>query len=208
MWNTTKKVADLQLEKKQAELQTLKNQLSPHFLFNILNSFYSDLFDTQPKVANDILKLSEMLRYITYENENDMVLLKNEIEFLQHYIDLFKRRFDDNVAVVFNYPENVGNTKIPSLLLIHFVENAFKHGILNDENTPVIINFEIADNRILFSVSNRYTNNEHYDEPGIGHKNIGLRLELMYAKNYTLNILEEQNMYRVTLNIPLQWTNL
>ena len=203
-WNNSRQVNILELEKKQAELQGLKNQLSPHFLFNTLNSFYADLYDTQPKVAADILKLSEMLRYITYENENDTVLLKDEVEFLQHYIDLFKRRFDDNIAVQFTYPDDAAMYKIPSLLLIHFVENAFKHGVLDQQNKPVLIDLKVKDNRLIFDVSNNFEISEHYDAPGIGHKNIRQRLLLMYPENHELIIRENLNTYSVTLNIPLQ----
>jgi len=203
-WNTNRQVTQLQLEKKQAELQVLKNQLSPHFLFNTLNSFYADLYDTQPKVANDILKLSEMLRYVTYENENDMVLLKDEIEFVQHYIDLLKRRFDDTISVTFLYPETSLAYRIPSLLLIHFVENAFKHGVLQDEATPVVINLTTENNQLNFSVTNSFEKSEHYDEPGIGHKNIRQRLALLYPDNHELKIIEHEKTYHITLKIPLQ----
>ena len=202
-WNTDRQVTQLQLEKKQAELQVLKNQLSPHFLFNTLNSFYADLYDSQPKTANDILKLSEMLRYITYDNEGDMVSLKDEIEFLQNYIDLLKRRFDNTIFISFIYSENYGTFKIPSLLLIHFVENAFKHGILHDENRPVSIKLSIEDNRLAFIVTNSFEANEHYDEPGIGLKNIRQRLALLYPNDHKLEILEKENTYCITLNIPL-----
>ena len=203
MWNANVQLNTLQMEKKQAELQGLKNQLSPHFLFNTLNSFYADLYDTQPKVADDILKLSEMLRYVTYENEHDAVLLKDEIEFLQHYIDLFKRRFDDGIFVVFSYPDSIVSQQVPSLLLIHFVENAFKHGVLGDKSYPLKIDLSIEDNRLLFIVMNRFERSEHYDAQGIGHKNIRQRLKLMYPDNHTLQITEQPNTYHITLNIPL-----
>lgn len=202
-WSTNSQVAQLQLEKKQAELQVLKNQLSPHFLFNTLNSFYADLYDTQPQVANDILKLSEMLRYITYDNENDRVLLQDEIEFLQNYIDLLKRRFDDTISVTFTHPDNNGAFKIPSLLLIHFVENAFKHGVLHDENRPVSIKLTAENNRLIFIVTNSFEYSEHYDEPGIGLKNIRQRLALLYPNDHELEIIEQANTYFITLNIPL-----
>lgn len=203
-WNTNIQVTQLLLEKKQAELQVLKNQLSPHFLFNTLNSFYSDLYDTQPRVANDILKLSEMLRYVTYDNENDMVVLKDDIEFLQNYIALLKRRFDDTIFVTFTYPENTTSYKIPSLLLIHFVENAFKHGILHDESKPVSINLTVQNNRLVFAVTNSFDHNEHYDEPGIGLKNIQQRLNLLFPNDHELEIIEGKNTYSIILNIPLQ----
>lgn len=202
-WNTDRQVTQLQLEKKQAELQVLKNQLSPHFLFNTLNSFYADLYDSQPKTANDILKLSEMLRYITYDNESDMVYLKNEIEFLQHYIDLLKRRFDNTLFISFTFSENHEAFKIPSLLLIHFVENAFKHGILHDEKRPVSIKLNIEHNRLIFAVTNSFDHNEHYDEPGIGLKNIRQRLILLFSNDHKLEIHEKVNTYAITLNIPL-----
>lgn len=203
LWITNEKMNVLQLEKKQAELQALKNQLSPHFLFNTLNSFYSDLYDTRPKEAADILKLSEMLRYVTYENENDRVLLRDEIVFLQHYIDLFQRRFDDNIAVEFRYPKDVKEYRIPSLLLIHFVENAFKHGILDDENQPVTIDIRIENGRLLFTSANHYRKSEHYDERGIGQKNIIQRLTIMFPDDHILKVNQDENSYTVILNIPL-----
>lgn len=202
-WNTNRQVTQLQLEKKQAELQVLKNQLSPHFLFNTLNSFYADLYDSQPKVANNILKLSEMLRYITYDNEEDMVSLKDEIEFLKNYIDLLKRRFDDTLFISFVYSENYVTFKIPSLLLIHFVENAFKHGILHDKNRPVSIKLSTENNRLAFMVTNSFEFNEHYDEPGIGLKNIRQRLALLFPNDHKLEIHDTENTYIITLNIPI-----
>ncbi len=203
LWNTSAQVNQLTLEKKQAELQNLKNQLSPHFLFNSLNSFYSDLYDTQPEVAADILKLSEMLRYVTYESENDTVMLDDEIVFLQNYIDLFKRRFDGKVAVVFTHPEESTHHKIPSLLLIHFLENALKHGITDDEGWPVTIDLKTANGRLTFTVGNQYRISESYDEHGIGNKNITQRLNIMYPGKYTLDIEQDDQYYKVTLIIPL-----
>lgn len=203
VWNNTKRINELQLENKQAELQNLKNQLSPHFLFNTLNSFYSDLMDTQPKTAEDVLKLSDMLRYVTYENEKDEVSLENEIQFIQNYIDLFSRRFDNQIAVEFQYEIHNNSAKVPSLLLIHFVENAFKHGISNDHSKPIKIDLKIKENRLLFRVENSYQSSENYDETGIGYKNICQRLELLFQKNYTLEVKETSDYYKVELNIPL-----
>lgn len=202
LWNTNKQMNLLQLEKKQAELQVLKNQLSPHFLFNTLNSFYSQLFDTQPDMAKDILKLSEMLRYVTYDNENDSILLKDEIEFLQNYIDLFKRRFD-SIPVQFDYPEGEDTKKVPSLLLIHFIENAFKHGILDDDLKPIGIYLKTEGNQLIFKVSNYFRKNkEHYDVSGIGHKNLRQRLEILFPENHKLYIEIKDDLYQTTLSIP------
>ncbi|RYJ42775.1 sensor histidine kinase [Flavobacterium beibuense] len=203
LWNTSAQVNQLTLEKKQAELLALKNQLSPHFLFNSLNGFYSDLYDTNPKVADDIMKLSEMLRYVTYESENDMVLLKDEVVFLQNYIDLFKRRFDGGVAVTFTHPHDTGMYKIPSLLLIHFLENAFKHGITDDFDSPVTISIKTEAGRLIFTTTNKYRVTQSYDEHGIGNKNISQRLSIMYPENHSLVLEQDAQYYNVTLNIPL-----
>ncbi len=202
LWNSNQKMNELLLEKKQAELQNLKNQLSPHFLFNTLNSFYADLMDSQPKTANDILKLSDMLRYITYENENDLVYLKDEIQFINNYISLFSRRFDDQLAIEFKVLNHQNQTKIPTLLLIHFVENALKHGITTDCERPIKIELSTTEKELNFSVENYFILNENYDETGIGYKNIRQRLELLYGENHQLKIKELENFYRVELQIP------
>lgn len=203
VWNNTQKINELQLEKKQAELQNLKNQLSPHFLFNTLNSFYADLMDVQPKIADDVLKLSDMLRYVTYENENDKVYVKDEIQFIQNYIDLFSKRFDNKVSIEFKHSEINQNKQIPSLLLIHFVENALKHGIANNPEKPVKIELNTHNNRLTFSVENYFELNESYDESGIGYKNIRQRLDILFPKNHTLEIQETTDFYKIELNIPM-----
>jgi two-component system LytT family sensor kinase len=203
LWNTSAQVSQLTIEKKQAELQALKSQLSPHFLFNSLNGFYSDMYSTNPEVAADILKLSEMLRYVTYESGNDMVLLKDEIMFLQNYIDLFKRRYDGNVPVTFTKPTDFGDYKVPSLLLIHFLENAFKHGVIDDYEYPVTIHLKVESGRLIFTVGNKYRTMKSYDEHGIGHKNISQRLALMYPNNHTLTITKDPDYYNIILAIPL-----
>lgn len=203
VWNNNKRINELQLEKKQAELQNLKNQLSPHFLFNTLNSFYADLMDVQPKMADDILKLSDMLRYVTYETESDYVSLKDEIQFIKNYIDLFSRRFDNQLSIYFQHSEVDSLQQIPSLLLIHFVENALKHGITTDADKPINIQLKTIDKRLLFSVENYFKMSESYDETGIGYKNIRQRLELLFPENHTLKIEKSTDFYKVELNIPL-----
>ncbi|WP_084016518.1 sensor histidine kinase [Moheibacter sediminis] len=203
IWDNAQRINELQLENKHAELQNLKNQLSPHFLFNTLNSFYSDLMDTQPKIAEDVLKLSDMLRYVTYENEKDEVSLESEIQFIQNYIDLFSRRFDNQIAVEFQYENHNNFVTIPSLLLIHFVENALKHGISNDNFKPIRIDLKTKENRLLFRVENSYKLSENYDESGIGYKNVRQRLELLFQKNYTLEVQDANDFYKIELNIPL-----
>lgn len=203
IWNTNQKMNELLLQKKQAELQNLKNQLSPHFLFNTLNSFYADLMDIHPRTAEDLLKLSDMLRYVTYENEEDKVYLKDEIQFIQNYIALFSRRFDNHLAVSFDLISENDKAKIPSLLLIHFVENAFKHGITTDAEKPVKIALKAKKNQLLFTTENCFNISQNYDEKGIGYKNVRQRLNILFSENYTLDVIQTSDIYHVKLQIPL-----
>lgn len=194
---------ELKLEKKQAELQVLKSQLSPHFLFNTLNSFYADALDVNSKLSDDILKLSEMLRYVTYQNE-EFVLLKDELNFLNNYIILFKRRFEGGLYIKNSYPEFTKPYKVPTLLLIHFVENAFKHGVLNDAKNPIQLHIEIVKEQLVFKIENAFKPQDNYDENGIGYKNITQRLQLMFGKNYQLKHFQKENKYFVELQLPLK----
>lgn len=203
IWINNQRINELTLEKKQAELQTLKNQLSPHFLFNTLNSFYADLMDSEPKIANDILKLSDMLRYVTYESEDEKVFLKDEINFIQNYIDSYARRFDNQVAIKFHHSKIDEFKKIPSLLLIHFVENALKHGITTEVDKPIKIDLKITKNQLLFQVENYYKPGESYDETGIGYKNIRKRLNLLFPNHHQLVIDNQNDFYKIRLSIPL-----
>jgi LytS/YehU family sensor histidine kinase len=193
----------LTLEKKQAELQVLKSQLSPHFLFNTLNSFYADALEVDSKLSDDILKLSEMLRYVTYGSE-DFVLLKDELNFLDNYIALFKRRFDGQLFIHKSFPKNVNGYQVPSLLFIHFVENAFKHGILNDKENPIQFQIEIRQEHLVFKIENTFRPQAHYAEKGIGYKNISQRLNLMFKKQYNLEHFQKENKYFVKLKFPLK----
>lgn len=202
IWNTNKKMNELLMQKKQAEIQNLKNQLSPHFLFNTLNSFYADLMDTQPKIASDMLKLSEMLHYVTYENERDEVYVEDEIKFIQNYIDLFSRRYDNQLAIDFQVFDNQPKAKIASLLLIHFVENAFKHGLTTDYEKVMRITLKTDTTKLYFTVENHYIQSENYDEKGIGYKNIQQRLAFLYPNNHILSIHQTLDLYQVELQIP------
>lgn len=202
-WNNQKKFNVLVLKNKQAELENLKNQFSPHFLFNTLNSFYADLMEKEPETANDILSLSDMLRYVTYENKSGIAGLEEEIEFIKNYIKLFSRRFDHQLALQTNFPVEVTNEKIPALLLIHFVENALKHGTITDPDKPIKIDLSISNKTLNFKVENYYNSSEHYDAGGIGYNNVKQRLALIYEDNYTLNIQSANNYYKVELKIPL-----
>lgn len=194
---------DLESERKDMELQFLKSQLNPHFLFNSLNNIYSLAYQKSEKTADAILKLSEIMRYMIYESNDSWVSLDKEVEYVQSYIELQKLRFKDGAAVAITINGEIDGQQIVPLILISFVENAFKHGVANDHSDPIKINI-IANQKILhFSVSNRKSNNQRDAIGGVGLSNVERRLELLYPDRYRLNIVNSATHYTTELMLDL-----
>ena len=165
-WFINEKIKNtLENEKLTAELAFLKSQINPHFLFNSLNNIYSLAYQKSSKTPEAILKLSEIMRYMLYESNEDKVGLDKEIRYLENYIELQKLRFKDEVNVRFDISGETNNQKIMSLLLISFVENAFKHGAAADEGTPISITMDIDRDKLYFRVINKKSN-QNKDETG------------------------------------------
>lgn len=193
----------LESEKKDMELQFLKSQLNPHFLFNSLNNIYSLAYQKSEKTADAILKLSEMMRYMIYESNDSWVELGKEIEYVQSYVELQKLRFKDGAAVEININGEIDGQKIIPLILISFVENAFKHGVANDTKDPIRINI-IANKKILhFSVINRKNTSNKDAMGGVGLNNVERRLQLLYPDRYKLNIVNSATHYTSELMLNL-----
>ncbi len=194
---------DLESEKKDMELQFLKSQLNPHFLFNSLNNIYSLAYQNSTKTADAILKLSEIMRYMIYESNDSWVSLDKELEYVMSYIELQKLRFKDGAAVEIKINGEVDGQKVVPLILISFVENAFKHGVANDPENPIKINV-IANQKILhFSVSNKKSNSNRDALGGVGLNNVERRLQLLYPERYTLNIVNSATHYTTELMLDL-----
>lgn len=190
-------------EKKEMELQFLKSQLNPHFLFNSLNNIYSLAYQKSDKTADAILKLSEIMRYMIYESNDSWVSLSKEIEYVQSFIELQKLRFKDGAAVEFTQNGEIDDQQIVPLILISFVENAFKHGIANDPQNPIRINI-IANQKILhFSVSNKKNSYNKDQMGGIGLHNVERRLQLLYPERYKLNIVNSETHYTSELMLDI-----
>ncbi|HEY0177813.1 MAG TPA: sensor histidine kinase [Pedobacter sp.] len=193
----------LETEKKDMELQFLKSQLNPHFLFNSLNNIYSLAYQKSDKTADAILKLSEIMRYMIYESNDSWVALSKEIEYLQSYIELQKLRFKDGAAVVMTLNGEIDDQQILPLVLISFVENAFKHGVANDHSDPIRINI-IANQKILhFSITNKKSNANKDEMGGVGLNNVERRLQLLYPERYKLNIVNSATHYTIELMLDL-----
>lgn len=191
-------------EKEKAELQLLKSQIAPHFLFNTLNSLYSLAIVKSDKTAQSILDLSSLMRYVISETQEDNVLLKNEINHLQNYINLQKTRLTNETIVNFTINGNFDSLKIAPLLLIIFVENAFKYGVSTEEKSTISIDIKRENDTFIFSVENdKMDLLDDGDNTKIGLKNVKNRLNLIYGKKHRLTITENEKSYHVNLEIEL-----
>lgn len=193
----------LEQQNTQAELALLKSQLNPHFLFNTLNSIYSLAYQKSDKAPDAILKLSEVMRYMLYDSEDKMVLLEKELQYLHSFVDLQKARFKENIYVDLLVEGTVTTQLITPVLLIAFVENAFKHGVLSDPSDPVLIHVIVEGNNLQLNVQNRINHQQKDQTGGIGLPNIYRRLELLYPGQHNLNIKENDTHYICELSLQL-----
>lgn len=191
----------LRQEKIQAELAFLKTQINPHFLYNTLNYIYSLAYPVSDKLADAVIKLSGLMRYMLYESKDGKVELQKEVDYLQNYIDIYRLRFGDNFFVNFNIQGHVNGQRVPSLVLIPFVENALKHGVVDNPTAPVSINMQLADSSLYFEVSNRINQSQKDATTGIGLPNIRRRLDLLYPGKYTLEIKDDGHTYHTMLKL-------
>ncbi|MDT7832289.1 histidine kinase [Flavobacteriaceae bacterium S356] len=190
-----------QLQLKEQELKFLKMQIHPHFLFNSLNTIYGFALKKSEEAPEMILKLSNLLDYILYQIDKPYVLLEDELLHLEDYISLEKMRFRDTLEVHFDHTLLQSNYRIAPMLLIPFVENAFKHGAMIDGVLKVEINGYERDGRLTFEVVNSSKRNETIK--GIGLDNIRRRLEMLYKNAYDLEIEEEESYFKTSLSIIL-----
>lgn len=203
-WFNNEKVrTKLENEKLIAELAFLKSQINPHFLFNSLNNIYSLAYQKAEKTPEAILKLSEIMRYMLYDSNVDKVPLSDEIRYLENYIELQKLRFKDKIHVKFEIIGNPEGYHITPLVLISFVENAFKHGITTDSNHPILILFNIDPDKLFFQVTNKKSSLNKDETGGIGLKNVQRRLDLIYKDQYRLHIENKREVYNCELYLIL-----
>ncbi|ARS38629.1 hypothetical protein CA265_02605 [Sphingobacteriaceae bacterium GW460-11-11-14-LB5] len=192
----------LKEEVVKAELSFLKSQINPHFLYNTLNYVYSLAIPVSDQLANAILRLSDLMRYTLNDSPDGKVSLDKEVEYLESYVALFKMRFEPKFYVDFT-TEGITGQKIASLILIPFVENAFKHGVVNDEAQPVRIKLKVQNKRLSFEVSNKISHAQKDHSSGVGMVNIHRRLDLIYPEKHELLISNNGNTYKSTLILNL-----
>lgn len=193
-------------EKLKAELSFLKAQINPHFLFNTLNNIYALASAQSEHTAAAVMKLSSIMRYVLTEARNDLVPLEKEIQFTSHYIELQKMRLTDKTVIDFTIQGDPIGRQIAPLLLLPFVENAFKYGVSTRERSPISILLEIKRDSLYFSICNQKHPNtllRASDNTGIGISNTKRRLDLFYEDRYALDIDDRTNDFSVKLKIPV-----
>jgi len=195
---------EIENQKNKTELHFLKHQLSPHFLFNSLNSIYSLSTKKSPNAPEAIITLSELMRYMLYETDSELVRLKEELEYIQNYLKLQRLRIANNENVILNINGPVANQKITPLLLISFIENAFKYGTDLKGNTEVKIRIKVQQDKLEFTCVNLIgQRRESSENSGIGLINTRERLKLLYPGKHFLKVEEEQNRFVVNLTLEL-----
>ena len=189
----------------ELELNLLKSQINPHFLFNTLNNIYSLSLQKSDRSPEMILKLSDLMRYMLYECNVPLIDLQREIQFLQDYIDLEKIRHGEKVEILFSVQGAPDGLKIPPLLLIPFVENAFKHGVnAQFGNAWVHINLLLENNQIVFEIKNnkpQTATQRNLNSSGIGIENAKKRLQLIYPNKHVLEINDLPATFHIKLSI-------
>jgi len=201
------KLNELEAKQAQAELDLLKSQINPHFLFNSLNSIYSLTLKNSEKSSEAVMLLSDLMRYILETSKKKLVPLKEELAFIDNYIELEKLRLGSNFKL--NYSVNGDNTNlyIAPMILITFIENIFKHGVsTNQSNNIFDININITDNNLIFECTNNLVskNNElEIKENQTGIENVKRRLELLYPNQHSLTIEKNSGKFQVNLSVKL-----
>ena len=201
----TKAITQIEKHALERQLQYLKYQVNPHFFMNTLNNIHA-LVDIDPERAKaSIVELSKLMRYVLYEGNNRLTPLSREVQFLRNYVQLMSMRYTGNVSISLDVPEVLPDSMLPPLLLVIFVENAFKHGISYRTKSFVEISLQPHDDRLLFSCRNSRPEIKHDEnmKGGVGLSNVRRRLDLLFPDDYTLDIKETDDTYTVKLEIPL-----
>lgn len=196
-------------ERLQSELSFLRSQISPHFIFNTLNSIVY-LIRSKNDLAEPVtIKLSELMRYMLYESQGDQIPLQKEVEYLDNYIELQRVRFGEDVAINFRREGTVGSQQIEPMLLIPFVENAFKHGVGMLKAPYIRVELTVSDDALDFTVTNQIADPSPNPDPhaGIGLRNVTRRLELLYPDRHRLNTTADNGVFRAHLFLQFHEEN-
>ena len=198
---------ELEKEKTLAELKALKSQVNPHFLFNSLNSIYSLARKNSPTVPEKVIQLSDLMRHVIYNSDDDFILLSKEVEMVRNYIELQNLRTPENEKIEIEVIGEVDGKNVAPLIFLPFVENSFKHGLKSGAKNPFVkIKIEVIENDLIFDIENsigKTTEIKDSKYKGIGIENVKKRLGLIYPGRHSLKITETENTFKVVLQIKL-----
>ena len=195
------KILQAETKKALAELSFLKAQINPHFLFNTLNNIYALATRSHENTAPAILKLSNILRYVTEEISDDFVPLESELNCIRDYIDLQQLRISTKTIIEFETKANFTLFRVPPMVMMTYIENAFKFGISNHESSVITIMITAEGNEINFFCRNTIFDSQYKERTGIGLVNTKQRLHYLYKEKYDLHTEEADGMYTIRLRI-------
>lgn len=206
LWTVYNRLKQTESEKLSAQIASLKSQINPHFLFNTLNNIYATAIDDSPKAADMVDKLSEMMRYTMKDIQQDFVLLEDEINYISNFIELQKIRLDRSVKLEYHSLDDIPPLKIAPMLLIPFIENAFKHGVNSEQKSRIKVEITMNNNEVQLKVLNNKVNVQRdiSERSGLGIENTKHRLNLIYPSKNMLVINDTEKEFFVSLYINLQ----
>lgn len=204
-WFKNKRIKSImETQQLKSELALLRNQVNPHFLFNVLNNIDAMVYPHSEEASNAIMKLSSIMRYMLYESDTDLVKIEKEIDYLKAYVDLQRMRLKPTDQINFEINQLIPDVRIAPMILIPFVENAFKHASRIDDRLNIQISLTFDDDATQFQITNSFDPNaeEQKDETGgIGLSNVHKRLDLIYPGKHQLKIEAQDSAYVVNLEI-------
>lgn len=202
--STVRRLRESEQEKSSAELSFLKAQINPHFLFNTLNSIYSLAYRKSDETAPAIVKLSGLMRHVITDAQKEELPLAREVEYISNYIELQKLRLTEATHVSFHVQGELDDKMIAPLVLLPFIENAFKYGSNPEKPGKISISIEATSATVQFDVSNTIVNTENIASDRIGVGNAIERLMLIYPGKHLVNINQQGNEYAVSIHIHLK----
>ena len=213
-----RRLAELEKQNLEQQLEYLRYQINPHFFMNTLNNIHA-LVDIDPAKAQEtIVELSNMMRFVLYEGDKHGVPLTKEMAFIRTYVKLMQLRYTDKVRITLDLPTEVPDRTIPPLILISFVENAFKHGVSYQQESFIEVCISVTDDKLTFTCRNSKAGVSPQPDQrtssrlpsagsrqgGVGLANVRKRLDLLYENSYTLKISDAPDVYSVELTLPLK----
>ena len=198
-----KRLVELEKQNLEQQLEYLRYQINPHFFMNTLNNIHA-LVDFDPAKAQEtIVELSKMMRFVLYEGNKQSVPLSRELDFIRHYVTLMQLRYTDKVKITLDLPQETPDRQIPPLILVTFIENAFKHGVSYKQESFIEVKVTVENETMHFSCHNSKADHPNEEKGGVGLANVRKRLDLIYGERYRLSIKDKLDAYHVELSIPL-----